>query len=194
MKRSILVVVALAFSIAAFAADDTFYDRTNGVMLVKPFGWEIAPPPPKGEGGEALKAQRIIQISKYPAGHEGPNPNFVMSLQAVPFAARGLSPAAMLRQLVPNLSRALTEMEFEAQPRDVPVWDLNKTEMLAGGEMLFRHTARDTAGQPYQARSRMMYVRRGDQLFSVQTTAPASGPDASNAELNDLLASIRIAR
>jgi hypothetical protein len=194
LKRSILVVVAFAFSIAAFAAEDTFYDRTNGVMLVKPFGWEIAPPLPKAEGSEARQALRIIQISKYPAGHEGPNPSFVMSLQPVPFAARGLSPAAMLRQLVPNLSRALPAMEFEAQPRDVPVPDLNRTEMLVGGEMLFHHTARDAAGQPYQARSRMMYIRRGDQLFSVQTTSPASGPDASNAELNDLLASIRIAR
>lgn len=194
MKRSIFVVVALVLSVAAFAAEEAFYDRTNGVMLVKPFGWEIAPPLPKAEAGEAGQVRRIIKISKYPAGHESPNPSFVMSLQPVPFAARGLSPAAMLRQLVPNLGRALEEMKFEAQPRDAPVPDLNKTEMLAGGEMLFRHTARDAAGQPYQARSRMMYIRRGDQLFSVQTTAPAYGPDASNAELNDLLASIRIAR
>lgn len=192
MKR-LLLLVALV-SLSTLASDDTFIDRKNGVTLVKPSGWEISPELSKQAGNQAGTKQRVVEIVKYSAGHEGPIPSFVMWVQPVPFVAREFSPATMLRQMLNGLGRALPDMTVESMPRDVPVWDLHKVTQLDGGEMRLRYTARDATGHAYEARSRMMYVRRGEQLFSIQTTSPASGPDASNAELDDVISSLRIAR
>ncbi len=192
MKRLLLVFVLVSLSV--LASDDTFMDQKNGVSLVKPSAWTISPQLSNKEASQAATKERIVEIVKYPAGHEGPIPSFVMWVQPVPFAARDFSPAAMLRQTLNGLGRALPDMTVESMPRDVPVWDLHKITKLAGGEMRLRYTARDAAGHAYEARSRMMYIRRGEQLFSIQTTSPASGPDASTVELDDLISSLRIAR
>lgn len=194
MKKIVVLLLLLAACVAVFAADDVFVDKKNGVTLTKPMGWVIAPPPPPpAQGTPAGAKERIVQITKYPADHAGPNPMFVMAIQDVPFAARGLSPDGMLRQLVPNLSKALPDLEFEMQPHATQAYD-TRNEPLAAGEMVLKHTAKDPAGQPFAARSRMMYIRRNDQLISVQATAPAAGPDASVDDFRDIIKSLVITR
>ena len=191
--KSLFALLFVIAALPAHAASGTFVDKDNGVSLAPPIGWVVmAPSPDQVQGDVATRRQRIVQIAKYPADHEGPNPSFVMSVQPLPFAARGGKPSELVRQLIPNLRGALTDLVFEIQPRDVTVHDTGANGSLPGGEMIFRHTAKDSAGNPYPARSRMMYIVRRDQLFAVQTTAPASGPDAADAELREIVASIRL--
>jgi hypothetical protein len=202
MNWSVRVIVALALVVpkSAFGQEpERFENATAGISLERPGAWQTASLQTVQENRERVQLsdaelQAAMQkaataplfvFMKHPEPHPNLNPSIQVTLRpAGPLA--GSSPTEMMRVAVGALQKALADFAFVTETQDAQVSGLPAAHMRA------RYTAKNRDGSEFKVLTRMWLVPRGSFIFLIGMSGPQEGPDVSEREFEQALASIRI--
>lgn len=205
MNRTIRCVCVV---IVAMAAEPAFgqtevpqrlENGTFGISLVRPSGWQSQSLQAVLENrqrvqlsdAELQEAMRkaatapLFAFTRHPEPFPGINPSIQVTLRPVgPFA--GASPTAILKAAVSGLQKGFVDFVVETAISDIQV------SGLAAAHMRAKYTLRTDNGSEFKVLARLWVVPRGAFMFVIGMSGPQEGPDVSEAEFANTLASIRI--
>ena len=180
-------------------AAERFENTTAGIALTRPAGWQttslqtvqenrgrvrLADP----ELQQAIQTQAtapLFVFSKHAEPYPGLNPSIQITVRSYGNTA-GMAPTALLKGAVTTLQRAMPDFTF--------VKPIHATRVNGWPAAHFRATyiLKTTHGDSHPVLSRMWLVPRGRVIFLIGMSGPPDGPDASEAEFMQTLASIEI--
>jgi hypothetical protein len=207
MNRRLLAVVAVVFAIlgetasSQNAAPQRFENATAGIALLRPPGWQTASLQTVQENRERVQLsdadlQAALQkaataplfvFMKHPEPHPDLNPSIQVTLRPLG-QLTGSSPTEIMKVAVGALQKALADFVFVTEITDVQV------SGLAGAHMRAKYTAKNRDGSEFKVLTRMWLVPRGAFMFLIGMSGPQDGPDVSESEFAEALASISIQR
>jgi hypothetical protein len=195
-----VVLVLLAESaLAQNAAPQRFENATAGIALARPAGWQTASLQTVQQNRERVQLsdaelQAALQkaataplfvFMKHPEPHPDLNPSIQVTLRPLGQLA-GAKPTEMMKVAVGALQKALADFVFVTDITDVQV------SGLPGAHMRAKYTVRNRDGSEFKVLARMWLVPRGTFLFLIGMSGPQEGPDVSESEFAEALASISI--
>lgn len=206
MKRVIptLAIVCAALAHPAFAqvsGPERFENATAGIALQRPANWQTASLQTVQENREGIElSDKELQAAlvksataplfvfmKYPEPHAGLNPSIQVTLRPLgPMA--GSSPTALMKIAVDTMRKAIPDFPFVTEITDTQI------SGLAAAHMRAKYTMRTRDGSEFKVLGRLWVVPRGTFMFVIGMSGPQEGPDMSESEFADTLASINIRR
>ncbi len=201
MGRMLLAVCcALSAEIAfAQAATERFDNPTAGVSLTRPAGWETVALQSIQENRarvqlsdaelqaamQRMATAPLFAFMKHPEPFSDVNPSIQVVLRPLGQLA-GQTPTAILNAAIDGMSRAMADFAFVTPVSDARVAGAPAAHMRA------TFTMKTQDGAAYKALARMWIVPRGAYMLLIGMSGPQAGPDVSEAEFAETLASIRL--
>ena len=188
MKRSVvLAAVLLSFvflPVVASANDSVFESQTVGFKVVKPASWVFMSP-------EELIRRRanasLVAMTKYPEPHDGLNPGVQVTVSPLG-AAKDMPVKDILEQKFGMIKSMADDFTVIDGIRDVEVGGLKGVYTKAS------YSIEGPDGRRYEILTRVWFLKRGTSTFMIGASGPQSGPDISEAEFSEIIASIEIAK
>ena len=206
MKRSvILVAIILSFvflPLIATAGGDIFESPTVGFKIVKPASWVFltADEVVEAKAGvrlddtelEELIRKRaktpLVVMTKYPEPYDDLNPSVQVAFNPLG-PAKDMPATEILEQTVTLLKRMAEDFTLEdGGIREVEV------DGVKGAYLKGAYSVKGPDGREFKTTSRMWFLKRGAFSFIISASGPQSGPDLSEREFADILASVEIAK
>jgi len=174
-----------------------FENATAGIALTRPAGWVTASLQTVQENRERLQLsdqdfQAAMQkaataplfvFMKHPEPHPSLNPSIQVTLRPLGQLA-GLPPTELMRMVTGPMKTAFADFVIVTGISDAQV------SGLAGAHMRAKYTLKNQDGAEFQVLARMWLVPRGSFLFIIGMSGPQEGPDVSESEFGETLASI----
>lgn len=193
-------ILSLAIHVSAVDQNaERFESLTAGIALTRPAGWHttsletvqanrtrvrLADP----ELQQALQTRAtapLFVFSKYAEPHPGLNPSIQVTLRPAGSLA-GTAPTQLLKIAVGTMQRALPDFTYVTPIRPARVSGWPAAHLRA------TYTLKSTAGASYPVLTRIWVIPRGAFMFLVGMSGPPDGPDASEEEFKQALASIEL--
>jgi len=186
-------------ALARGAAPERFENATAGIALVRPEGWQTASLQTVQQNRERVQLSDaelqaamlrtatapLFVFTKHSEPYPDVNPSIQVTLRPLGTLA-GSRPTDVLKAAVGVLQKALADFAFVTAIRDVEVSGLPAAHMRA------TYTLKNRGGSEYKVMTRMWLVPRGAYAFLLAMSGPQNGPDVSEPEFADTLASISI--
>jgi hypothetical protein len=194
-----LAVLAVASSPAAEQLGERLENETAGIAVVRPAGWHTTSLDTVQENRNRVRLadpelQRLIQtrataplfvFSKYAEPYPGLNPSIQITLRPSGSLA-GQPPTALLRMALGTMRRALPDFQ-----EVTPIANA-RVSGLAAAHVRGKYTLQSKSGESYRVVTRLWLAPRGAFMFLIGMSGPADGPDASEEEFRQALASVEI--
>ena len=205
MKRSIvLAVVVLSFvflPVVASAGGDTFESQTVGFKVVKPLSWVFLSADEVKAAKEGVRLDDkdleelikkrartpLVVMTKYPEPHDDLNPSVQVAFNPLR-EAKDMSAEEILSQTVTMLKQAVKDFTLVDGVKEV------KVDGVKGAYMKGTYSVKSPDGRVFKTTSRMWFLKRGAFAFMIGASGPQSGPDLSEKEFAEIIASIEIAK
>ena len=178
---------------------ERFENATAGITLMRPAGWHTASLQTVQENRERVQLsdselQAAMQkaataplfvFMKYPEPHPSLNPSIQVTLRPSGSLA-GSAPADIMKIAVSAMQNAFSDFAF--------VKEIENTQVsgLAAAHMRAKYTLKNADGSEFKVLARMWLVPRGAFMFLIGMSGPQDGPDVSESEFMETLASIDI--
>jgi hypothetical protein len=207
MHSSVGVLFVVALSVASWlvqahgSASQRFENATAGIALTRPAGWHTASLQTVQGNRERVQLsdselQAAMQkfataplfvFMKYPEPHPSLNPSVQVTVRPSGSLA-GSAPTEIMKIAVGAMQKAFADFTFvrEIEPAQV--------SGLAAAHMRAHYTLKSADGSRFKVLSRLWLVPRGAFMFLIGMSGPQDGPDVSEAEFAEVLASIKIQR
>lgn len=179
-------------------SENTYRNPKIGLKLVKPNDWLFVSEQQSLENrknaelnDEQLEQEvqdeanlPTVSIAKYPEPYPTINPT--VQIKHIVKPSPELQPEDVLRELVTSMQNGFFDFEVKGSLKATEVSGQNAAQMEA--EFLMKT---ETGGM-FTVYSRMWVVERGDDLFIIGMSGPATGDDASEEEFSTILLGIEI--
>jgi len=178
---------------------ERFGNATAGVSLVRPAGWHTASLQDIQANRERVRLpDRDLQLAlakrataplfvftKHAEPYVGLNPSIQVTLRPLGDLA-GSAPVSLLKIAVAQIQKAFPDFEYVTPVRTAQVSALPAAYTKA------RYTLKNSDGHTFKVLGRLWVVPRGAFMFIIGMSGPQTGPDLSEAEFAEALASIQI--
>ncbi|MGH9870796.1 MAG: hypothetical protein ACREAA_21885 [Candidatus Polarisedimenticolia bacterium] len=197
--RSIVLLAIGLLCAGASIAGERFENATAGISLERPAGWSTLSMQQVEENRrrvrlsdkemeEAIRNSAgapLFAFTRHPEPHSDQNPSIQVMLRPLGSMA-GSSPKAILKSIAEPLRQTFQDFQFDKE--------IHETEIsgLKAAHTRVRFTVRNDAGEEFKTLSRLWIVPRGAHLFIIGMSGPQGGPEVSEMEFGQVLASIRI--
>ena len=174
-------------------------NETAGIAVVRPAGWHTTSLDTVQANRNRVRLadaelQRLIQtrataplfvFSKHAEPYPGLNPSIQITLRPSGSLA-GRPPTELLRMALGTMRRALPDFQ------EVTPIGSARVSGLPAAHVRGKYTLHSKSGESYPVVTRIWLVSRGAFMFLIGMSAPPDGPDASEEEFRQALASIEI--
>lgn len=200
--RLLLIIVLLLapeWMHAQSTGPERFSNATAGFSLVRPAGWQTASLQQVQANREGIRLtdpelQAAIQsataplfvFTKYQEPFPGLNPSVQVMLRPTGAMATS-SPVQIMTVAVTALQGAYADFAFVTPIEETSV------SGLAAARMKAKYTLKTTGGE-FKVLTRLWVVPRGSFVFLISMGGTQDGPDVSESEFSEVLASIQIQR
>jgi hypothetical protein len=167
--------------------------------LIRPAGWHTASLQDVQATRERVRlSDRDLQVAlakyataplfvftKHAEPYPGLNPSIQITLRPLGDLA-GSAPVPLLKIAIVQIQKAFPDFEYVTPVRSAQVSALPAAYAKA------RYTLKTSDGQAFKVLGRLWVVPRGAFMFIIGMSGPQTGPDLSEAEFAEALASLQI--
>lgn len=182
------------------ASESRFHSEVAGFSLTKPKGWHFGTVESEqqnrqrvsvgnAELDELVRKQAnasLVTVSKYPEPSDKLNPSVKVILRPLG-SLHGVPPKNLATVVVNGMKGAIPSFQVDGEIEDVVV------SGLPGAKVRSHFTIEQVEqGTKFDVSSRTWFVPRGAYFFMIAMSGPVAGEDVSEAEFEQVLASIEI--
>jgi len=192
-------IVLAAHALTGSQAGQRFENQTAGIALTRPAGWHTTSlqaveenrgrvrlaDPDLQQALQTRATAPLFVFSKHPEPHPDLNPSIQVTLRPSGNLA-GLSATVLLKGAVGTMQRALPDFTYVTPIRATRVSGLPAAHLRA------TYTLKTTSGARHPVLTRIWLIPRGAFIFLIGMSGPPEGPDASEEEFKQVLASIEL--
>lgn len=177
-----------------------FRNDVAGFSLTKPEGWHFGTVESEQQNRERVSvgnaeldelvrkqaSASLVMVTKYPEPSDTLNPSVKVILRPLG-GLQGTPPRGLATAVVTGMKNAIPSFQVDGEIQDVVI------SGLPGAKVNSHFTIEQVEqGTKFDVRSRTWFVPREAYFFMIAMSGPLDGPDASEAEFDQVLASIEI--